>query len=297
MEHDPRKQLYRGPLGRIAQPAVDRLRGRGLPYRHRLVWKAHRAMWLATRSNRVVVDGHDLEVDRRDSLALAKGWYDPDENAFYTRTVKPGDVVVEAGANIGVFTLLLAKLVGPEGRVLSFEPDPELRRILEGNIARNGYDNVTVRAAAVAEEPGTMTFFRASRNQGDNRLFSHDGDDGASFPVDVVALDDELVGHPRIDLLKMDIQGAEVLALRGLRTTLADLPPRAIMLEFWPHGIAGMGGDPRAMLEELIGFGYEAFEVNTDAPLDLDATLAELTVENKKWINVVLRHRDGGDAR
>lgn len=282
--------MYRGPLGWLAQPFVRALRGHGLPYRYRLVWKAHRAMWRLTRSNRVYIHRHDLEVDRGDSLALAKGRYEPDESNFYRSHVKPGDFVIEAGANVGVFTCLLARLVGPDGSVETYEPDPELRRILEGNLARNGYRNVRVHAAAVADEPGEMTFFRNEGNQGDNRLFTHDGKDGATFPVRAVALDDDLADRPQVDLLKMDIQGAEVLALRGLRKTLADRPPRTIMMEFWPYGIAGMGGDPRAMIEELVGFGYDVTELRTGAPLDLDTALKEMTVENQRWVNLVLRH-------
>ena len=288
MEHKP-TQLYRGPLGWLAQPLVRRLRGRGLPYRHRVVWKAHRAMWRITRSNRVQIDGHDLQVDRLDSLALAKGWYEPDETAWYHKNVKPGDFVVEAGANVGFFTLMLARLVGPEGHVLTFEPDPQLHAILQRNISANGYSNITVRRTAVAEEPGEMTFFRASKNQGDNRLFSH-GQDGATFPVTVVALDDELAGQPRVGLLKMDIQGAEALALKGLRDTLETRPPRLIMMEFWPHGIAGMGEDPREVVESLVRSGYTVSALGEEIPFDLHAVLSGLTVENQKWVNLEFRH-------
>jgi FkbM family methyltransferase len=253
-------------------------------------------MWRLTRSNRVQIFGHDMRVDPLDSLALAKGWYEPDETSWYEANVGAGEFIVEAGANIGVFTLLIARLVGPSGRVLTFEPDPALRGILEENIARNGYANVTVRGAAVAEEPGETTFFRASANQGDNRLFSHDGEDGATFQVSVVTLDEELAGQPRVDLLKMDIQGAEVLALRGLRKTLAENPPRTIMMEFWPYGIAGMGGDARTVVEELLGYGYLVTELGSQDPYDLDAGLDEMTVENQKWVNLVFRHSEG-DAR
>lgn len=293
MEHKP-TQLYRGPVGAVAEPVVRLLRGRGLS-RYQAVWKVHRALWRFTRSNRAQIWGLDLEVDRLDSLALAKGWYDLEEKAFYTAEVRPGDFVVEAGANVGVFTLMLSELTGPTGAVRTYEPDPELRGILERNVARHRADNVTVRGAAVAAEPGEMTFFRAGKNQGDNRLFTHDGKDGATFPVPVVRLDDELADLPRVDLLKMDIQGAEVLALRGMTETLAAKPPRTIMMEFWPHGIVGMGGDPRRVIEELLTAGYDVRALGEDRAFDLDRALTELTVENLRWVNLVLRHRDGRD--
>lgn len=291
MDHHP-WQLYRGPIGKLAQPFVDRLRGRGLATRYNLLWKAHRALWHLTGSDRVQIYGFDLRVDPHDSLSLARGWYEPDETRWYRANVRPGDFVVEAGANIGVFTLLLSQLVGPDGRVRSYEPDPQLRAILERNITENGGDNIAVRPVAVAEQPGEMTFFRASRNQGDNRLFSHNGKDGARFPVTVVALDDELADQPRVDLLKLDIQGAEPQALRGLRSTLADRPPRRMLMEFWPHGIAGMGDDPRTMIEELQGYGYTITTLESGAPFDVEAALQVMTPENRGWANLVLEHAD-----
>lgn len=294
MEHKA-GQFYRGPVGTVLEPAVRLLRGRGLARRHTVVWKAHRAIWRATRSNRLQIDGHDLELDMGDTLALAKGWYEPEETDWYGRNVQPGEFVLEAGANVGYFTLLLARLVGPTGRVLCYEPDPETSRILARNVESNGYRNVTVRPVAVADEPGELTFFRALKNTGDNRLFSH-GADAGSFPVPVVTLDDELRGEPRIDLLKMDIQGAEALALHGMARTLREAPPRRIMMEFWPHGIHGMGQDPRALIEELSGLGYSISVLGEAAPFDLEQALLELTVENEKWVNLLLVHAELADG-
>jgi len=289
-------QFYRGPVGTVLEPAVRLLRGRGLARRHRVVWKAHRAVWRLTRSNRLQVAGHDMQLDPGDSLAIAKGWYEPDETAWYAEHVRPGQFVVEAGANIGFFSLQLARLVGPTGKVLSFEPDPDLNAILRRNVDANGYgDRVVVRQAAVADEPGELTFFRAVKNTGDNRLFTH-GTDAGSFPVTAVTLDDELAGvDRRVDLLKMDIQGAEPLALRGMAQTLRTRPPRRIMMEFWPHGIVGMNGDPRETVQQLLDLGYSATTLHDRAPLDLDRALAELTVENQDCVNLVLEHESAGE--
>jgi FkbM family methyltransferase len=294
MEHKA-TQFYRGPVGVLLEPAVRRLRGRGLARRHVVVWKVHRAIWRATRSNRVQIAGHDVQVDMGDTLALAKGWYEVEETAWYAEHVRPGQFVVEAGASIGFFSLQLARLVGPTGKVLCFEPDPDLNAILRRNVEANGYANVVVRQAAVADEPGELTLFRTIKNNGDNRLFSH-GTDAASFPVAAVTLDDELAGEERrIDLLKMDIQGAEPLALRGMAKVLRTRPPRRIMMEFWPHGIVGMKGDPRGTVQELLDLGYSATTLHDGAPFDLDCALRELTVENQEWVNVVLEHESAGD--
>ncbi|GGO93609.1 hypothetical protein GCM10011584_32710 [Nocardioides phosphati] len=289
MEHNPAR-LYRGPVGYVMEPFVRRARGHGWARRHQLVWKMHRAVWLATRSNRVVIEGHDMLLDRGDALALASGSYEPEETAWYRAHVRPGDLVVEVGANIGYFALILAQQVGPEGKVISFEPDPDLNKILRRNVTFNGYPQVDVREAAVAAEPGTATFFRSSVSTGDHRLFAH-GPDDESFPVRIVTLDDELAGERRVDLLKMDIQGAEPLALAGAAKVLAENPPRRILMEFWPHGIVGMGNDPRELVALLRHAGYTIDRID-GRPFDEDEALrAEMTPENLHWVNLVCTHK------
>lgn len=288
MEHNPAR-LYKGPVGVVLEPVVRRLRGHGLARRHLWVWKAHRAVWRLTRSDRVLIAGHDMLLDRNDSLGLASGDYEPEEHAWYLSVLRPGDLVVEVGANIGYFSLILARAVGPEGRVLSYEPDPELNSILRRNLAHNGYLNVEARQAAVADKAGELTFYRSAKSMGDNRLFTH-GVDGATFKVRTVALDDDLADlDRRIDLVKMDIQGAEPLALAGFERILGQRPPRRMLIEFWPHGITGMGHDPRAVVELLRKHGYLVEELG-GGELDLDDALTRMTPENLEWVNLVCTH-------
>lgn len=298
VEHDPQR-LYRGPVGVLLEPAVRRLRGRGLS-RNRVAWKVHRAIWRTTRSNRVLIDGHDLLLDRVDSLGLASGHYEPQETRWYVEHVGRGDTVVEAGANVGYFTLLLARLVGPEGRVVSYEPDPELAAILRRNVEVNGYaDVVEVREAAVAAESGTATFYRAMKSSGDHRLHTHgEGRDRETFPVRVVRLDDDLarldppLDRP-VDLVKMDIQGAEPLALAGMAGLLREHPPRRMLVEFWPQGLVQMGNDPAAMVDTLRAAGYRVIRLDTGSELDLARALVELTPANGAWVNLVCARGDG----
>lgn len=288
-EHDP-VRLYRGPAGNVLEPIVRRLRGHGFARRYQIVWKAHRAIWRATRSNRVQIHGHDLLVDEGDSLALASGSYEPEETAWYEANVRAGDVVIDVGANIGYFSLLFARATGPSGRVISYEPGPDLNQILRRNAAANDYANIEIRPVAIADRKGTMTYYRARKNFGDNRLFTH-GHDRDSFPVPVVTLDDDLADlEARIDLVKMDIQGAEPLALKGMRRILRERPPRRMMLEFWPHGIAGMGGHPSDMVRTVRAAGYRITRLDDGAEFDLDVALREMTPDNRKWVNLACVH-------
>lgn len=296
MDHNPAR-LYRGPVGVVMEPLVRRLRGRDLAKNHRFVWKTHRAFWIATRSNRTVISGHDMLLDRFDALGLASGSYETPELFWYLDHVKQGDFVVEVGANIGYFSLILAKAVGPDGRVISYEPDPDLNAILRRNAEVNGYSNIDIREAAVADKAGTTSFFRARKNTGDNRLWTH-GKDGDVFPVTLVTLDEDLAGFDsRIDLLKMDIQGAEPLALAGFAETLSSRPPRRMLIEFWPHGMIGMGNDPRDMVEQIRAAGYRVTRMTDDVELDIDAALEEMTVENERWVNIVCVHETADEGR
>lgn len=290
MEHNP-DRLYRGPVGVALEPAVRVLRGHGLARDHKLVWWVHRAVWRLTKSNRVRIDGFDLEVDLHDSLQLARGSYEPEEVAWYQAHVKPGDLVLELGANIGYFTCLYARWVGPEGRVIGYEPDPRLHAINQRNLESHGFaGHAEVRMSAVSDHPGHATFFRAGRNYGNNSLVRDEDDSlgGTSFDVKLVTLDDDLADIDRpFDFVKMDIQGAESHVLSGMTRILRERPPRLMLLEFWPRGLSGMGRNPRTMLDQLREAGYRVTELGKDDEVDDDEITARLTPENRGWTSLV----------
>jgi len=134
---------------------------------------------------------------------------------------KPGDTVVDLGANIGYFTLLMSKLVGPSGRVISIEAAPKAAGILRGNIAANGCRNVDVREVAVAEKPGEIKLFHSrwgDTNTGAATLVEGRG----SARFDVVKTDTLLNiladDAPRVSFIKIDIEGAELSVLEEILT-------------------------------------------------------------------------------
>src|SRR5262249_36182110 len=154
----------------------------------------------------------------------ANGVYEPFETGLLQNQLRPGDVVVDVGANIGYYTLLFARCVGPRGRVFAFEPDQTNFDLLRRNVERNGYTNVTLVRKAVAAQSGKLRLYLCEDNKGDHRTYdSHDG--RPSLEIDAVSLDDYFAGERgSIALIKMDIQGAEEGALRGMRRLLADNP-------------------------------------------------------------------------
>ncbi len=135
------------------------------------------------------------------------------------RFVRPGDVAIDVGANIGTHTVFLARAVGDSGVVHAIEPQPLLHQLLRGNVDLNGLDNVMCIHAAAGAAPGRVTvpvLDPATRqNFGALRL----GNQGRGEPVDVVHLDDLSLG--RCNLIKIDVEGAEVDVLAGARNLIA----------------------------------------------------------------------------
>jgi FkbM family methyltransferase len=190
--------------------------------------------------------------DRLVYLVLQKfGFMGNDGRKFFAQHIRPGMRVVEAGANLGVFTLQLSKLVGPEGKVFAFEPDPALHAALRKNLGRNGVKNVTPIPRALGSRTARLGLKTFGLNSGDTRLCDNAAEAGAT-PVDVVTMDDALAGE-RVDFVKLDVQGWELEALRGMTRLLAENPAVQLFVEFWPYGLRRAGCAPL----DLIAFLHE----------------------------------------
>jgi FkbM family methyltransferase len=138
--------------------------------------------------------------------------------------LKPGDVVVDAGAFTGDYTVYASRKVGPTGRVLAFEPDPKTCRILERNLKRERFQNVTIIPKGLWNENTTLTFQVLNSLQSHVAASPAPGEAPDRVQVEVVRLDDELqrLGITKVDLLKMDIEGAEIQAIEGCEKVLAE---------------------------------------------------------------------------
>lgn len=249
------------------------------------------------RRSRARVFGHLMWLDPDDTVVSRRlcldGRFEAFETRLAARLVRPGDVAFDIGANIGYYTLLLARQVGPRGRVFAFEPDPRNFDLLRRNVEENGYTNVTLVPKAVAETTGTRRLYRNGENLGDHRLYdSHDGRD--SVAVETAALDEMFAAAgARVDFIKMDIQGAEWSALHGMRRLLRHNPQVRLMTEFWPRGLRLSGGDAGRFLAALreLGFALSVIDAQADCiePLDEPALLRRLPVEqDTDWLFTTL---------
>ena len=140
----------------------------------------------------------------------------------------PGDVVVDVGANIGYYALLFEKCVGPEGRIIAFEPEPDNLVELRMNVERNALRNVDIRPSAVGATGGVVNFARGING---GILEGSAGATGSEVQVPMTRLDDAVFGA--VDLIKIDVEGYEEEVLRGALETIKRGRPR-LFVEIHP---------------------------------------------------------------
>lgn len=197
-----------------------------------------------------------------------QGVWQRDVSVFIDSVLSAGDVFVDLGANIGYFSVIAAAAVGPSGRVHAFEPEPTNLKLLRANQALNGLGNLVCHQVAIGEKSGRATLYRSRGNLGAHSLLK---EDGLADPLEVrlATLDEALAEESgAIRLIKIDLQGADLLALRGMAGLLARQAVKPmIIFEYASQSFVDQ--DPG--LEEFEGFvsrhGYHlhGFVTNTGA--------------------------------
>lgn len=194
---------------------------------------------------------------------------------LFKQTVKKDDIVFDLGANIGYFTLLAAKLTGKEGRVYSFEPEPKNYNYLLKNIKLNNYDNVLATQKAVSDKNGRTKLYICEHDTGHHTINQYEGiknykpntDNKENFiEIDTVTLDDFLRDKEKvIDVIKIDIEGAEMLALSGMNETIKQNKNIKMFIEFFPLLIRKMGSSPEEFVRRLLeDYGFSIFVIGQD---------------------------------
>jgi FkbM family methyltransferase len=167
--------------------------------------------------------------------------------------VLQGMRVADVGANIGIYSSELARLVGSEGHVFAFEPDARNFQLLLGETACRS--NVTPVNAAVGPTSGEVTLYLSETLNVDHHTYD-DGTGRANTVVPVVALDDYFKGSVTPDFIKMDIQGYELQAMKGFQRMMRGKMPPKLFFEYWPYGIRQAGDTPKEVFELLSNCGY-----------------------------------------
>ena len=223
------------------------------------------------------------------------------ETALIGHLLQPGATMIDVGANIGYYAVLASRRVGATGTVFAFEPGAENFALLENNLRLNDCSNVVAERLALADENGRGKLFLSVSNPGDHRLhpaasFGDAGYDGepvrAAESVRLMRLDDYLAqrGAARVDVMKVDVQGAEMAVLRGAERTLRQNPGLFLLLEFWPYGLRQFGaqpGDLLAYLQEEMGFSVR----------EIDPQRQELRPLDWEWVEARRGEADPADQK
>ncbi|MEO8127848.1 MAG: FkbM family methyltransferase [Bryobacteraceae bacterium] len=207
------------------------------------------------------VDGFIVGVPAEEWRVAAyhqfRGAMEPGLLRAFREAIQPGMVVVDVGANIGMFTLHAAQRTGSGGKVISIEPAPRPLAILKENVQVNGFleaDIVNFLEIAVSDRTGTAQLTVYPGNWGHSTLFDASAA-GQKLEVVTERLDDVLAVYPRIDVIKVDAEGAEPFILRGMHEVLTRNPHLRLFIEFAPNWLRRAGVEPVAFLDELTALG------------------------------------------
>ncbi len=228
---------------------------------------------------RILVDTRSIDIGIH---LLTLGRWETAYTALFSRLVQPGHKVLDIGANHGVYALLASQIVGPTGRVDAFEPNPRLARLVDLSLRLNGFSPwARLHAVGASERTGTARLVLNDNFSGGAAVALSGSAERASPGVEcrLVALD-EMFADPsyRPDVIKMDVEGHEGQALRGMRRMLERSPDVRIMMEFVPEMMARSGAPAAEVAAMFGGLGLHPWMIGEDGTLTAigwDTLLAE----------------------
>ena len=207
-----------------------------------------------------------------------------------------GSTVVDIGANVGFYTIPLAKHVGLEGCVIAFEPDPDNFTILCRNLLANRLNNVVPHRLALGAHAGPAMLYQSGRNRGMLSLCRGNVERSDVSPapihVDLAVADDLLQSVTNLSLVKIDVEGAEALVIRGMRETLKQHPDATIVFEFSAAFIRGLGQEPEDLLTDLHDVGYDLAVVDEKRKAIRKISRKDLLYLTAEWgqaVNVIAK--------
>jgi len=209
----------------------------------------------------VEIDGLKYYLDDKDSLGLSiSQTHEKTETKIVKQIVKEGDIVIDVGAHIGYYTLIFAKIVGTKGKVFAFEANKKNFDILEKNVLKNNFKNVICENMIISDKIGKVQMYSLDSSTA-NRLF--DEGDNDKIEVDSITLDEYFKQQSKkINFIKLDIQGAEPLAIKGMNQIMENNSEIKIIQEWWPDGIKKFDIEPTEHIINLEKKGYDIIEID-----------------------------------
>ncbi len=235
--------------------------------RSNLVISLGRFVRSLSKSNIVEIEGRKMFTQNNDGLALSVfKIYEPNQTKIVKKYVHEGDVVIDVGAHVGYYTLLMAQLVGKNGKVYSFEPDPVNFELLKKSVEINGFENVVLIQKAVSDTTEKIKLFLGDNDSAINRIYDAKlGDAKKSIDVESVTIDEYFKENDKLfNFIKIDSEGSEAKIINGMEKFLTKNRKLIMMTEFFPFLIKKSGDEPKQYLKSLENSGFELYNILDD---------------------------------
>ena len=235
----------------------------------RLRWKIRKEPWVLHLS-----DGRTIAVPQSGSGALIyyMGCSEPELTAFLKRILKPGMIFFDVGAHIGEYVIVGATTVAPNGEVHAFEPDERNFNLLQNNVKMNNLSNVVLNFTAVYEENTTLELIQTQEPSTSHIASNSLIETGSFQTVKAITLDSykNNKGIDRVDVLKIDVEGAELFVLRGAETLLDKPKGKApiVIFEYSQANCQRFGYHPDDIIKFLKSKGYTIWVLKEKGTLE-----------------------------
>ena len=256
---------------------VARSTGLANPLRRTIGALAGRLVFRATAisDQPISVNGHRMVLATDGGyppIAMAMDRYEIETTRLFERVLTDRMVVVDVGAHAGYFSLTAARKVGPRGRVYSFEPAPANYELLLRNIELNDYANIMPVNQALSDKVGPATLYLTELDSGRHSTYHHDLPIKETVAIETTTADAflEAQGWPKVDLVKIDVEGAELDVLDGMAHLIEKSAALKIIVEFNPGLLQSAGVNPSDLLQKPASMGFEAHRITeTESVLPL----------------------------
>ena len=248
-------------LFNLYQIGKNLLSGRGLT-KYSFIRKVKHYSLSNLQTDYAEVFGNKLFLSKK-GLALTVshyGTYEELEAKIMEEKIEMGNIVVDVGANIGLHTLNMARIVGNTGQVFAFEPDPSNFEILKKNVKINNYKNIILEQKAVGDKHGRTTLYQ-SDHPGKHRIFPQTEQAKSQVQVELTNLDNYFDSDmtDKINFIKIDVEGLEFSVLKGMKNILKNSKKIKILFEFMPENTIEVGFTPIELLNYLTSNDFKLY--------------------------------------
>lgn len=226
---------------------------------------------------------------------LEDGVYEADSIHLLEKMIAPGMTFVDVGANVGQYSLVCSRLVGPTGKIYAIEPTPAVINLLEKNIAKNKLTNVQICRLAIIERNGEVDFYLSkTRRIGTSSVFENRRSRAGKIRIPCQTLDAFAAdkGLGKIDVVKLDIEGSEYAAIQGAPGIFAGENPPIIFIEFNEYMLRRAGRSCAELYGLLSELGYALFRPDGRGAIRYELEEALAQSESSKEVNVIAWPRD-----